>query len=110
MEVPYGERNIQVANEIFGLVENIGYGSTDFSLDVHNKRVTAWKVYGTRRWVFSPKNQIDAYKTILERVKKGESDKRTEKLVFVVNRVNGVIKDIELTSEINRNYEDLQRN
>jgi len=42
-------------------------------------------------------------------MKRGEADKRTEKLVFVMNRVNGVIKDIELTSETNRNYEDLQR-
>lgn len=107
--VNYGERNEQVSNEIFALVERLEYGKTDLSLDVHGKRVTALKVYGTRRWVFTPKNQMDAYKTILERVKKGEEAKLTERLVFVVNRVNGAIKEVELTSELNRNYEDLPK-
>jgi hypothetical protein len=102
------ERNQQVANELFALVEKIGFGKLDFSLEVHSKRVASWDVSGRRRWTFDKKDKEAPYKLMLRRLKKGEDEKRTETVVFVITREKGDIRSVEQFVDIKRNYDSLE--
>ena len=101
------ERNDRVTNEINLLINKLGWGSMDLSVDVHGKRITALTVFGKKRNVYQKENQIKAYEDIIRRIKQSSDNKENSKLTFVVDMKAGIIDDVTWHSQIRRNYEEL---
>lgn len=105
----FTERNPKVIMELGALIEGLGYGSMDFSLDVHGKRITHLTLYGKRRNVYKIKDQDQAYKDVITRIKQAVDTKQSQKLTFVVDIDKGKVNEILWLSKYKRNYEELDK-
>jgi len=100
----YGQQNAKVFLELEALIESLGYGQLDLSFDLHNRRITASTYYGKKRNKYSKDNQT-AMKELAERIIKAVTQKKTEKLTFVVDVRNGFIEQTMWMSQQKRSHE-----
>lgn len=105
----YTARNIKVFTELEALIEKLGYGSMDYSLDIHNKRISRLILYGKKRLVYKKADQDKAYMDIVARIKQAADTGDDIKLTFSVDISKGVVKETLWMSKFSRNYEELDK-
>jgi len=101
----YLERNPQVLREIEAIVENVGYGGIDITLDLHGKKITHLTVYGKKRQVYKKQDNMLALEDMLKRIRSAMDGKQTTRLTFTIDMKNGKIEETKLISSVTRNYE-----
>lgn len=105
----HAQRNIKVFTEMEAVIEKLGYGSIDFTTDIHGKRITHLSLFGKKRSIYNKSNQEDAYKDIIGRVRQACESKDDMEITFVVKVNKGNIKEALWMTKMTRNYEELDK-
>lgn len=105
----FANRNMKVFTEVEAMLEKVEFGSMDYSLEIHNKRITHLTMYGKKRNVYRKTQQDQAYRDIVARVKQAIDGGEETKLTFVVEIDKGNINEIIWLSKFRRNYEELDK-
>ena len=95
---------VEIQKELDTMIDAVQYGSLDFTLDVHNKRIIGITTYGKKKNRYL-KNNLQAVKDIASRLKYVSDNKATTKLKFSVDILNGEIKEVIWNSSMRKKFE-----
>ncbi len=98
------QQNAQVFVELEALVEKLGYGTLDISLDIDRRQIRATTYYGKKRFRYD-KNNHQAMQDIADRLIAAISQEKTEQVTFVINVRAGNIEQTIFQSEQKKSHE-----
>lgn len=100
----YINRNPEVLNELEALIEKIGFGELTPKIEIHNRRITSVTFWGKKMSRYKKEN-IKAFRDILDRIKRSCDSKETTDIHFQVRVKNGDIQFTFFSNELKKKYD-----
>lgn len=102
----FAERNYKAIINQEALIEKLGYGIIDTSVEFHNKRIVRQTFYGKERKRYGKDNFEEAPKDILRRIKQSMDKNETTKITFELTMRNGRPEQLLWMSNLTVTYDD----